>query len=418
VIASKETFEAPAALSPGDGLCAGAELAPKTMAAIRRKVALEGCKWDTQVGDVATLASFPIVMKRRVWDQLARWAEQLSAEMLWAEEQISRQPKALARLGLPAPLFQVLTQDLPLTPGAGRVIRFDFHPTTEGWRVSEANSDVPGGFSEGSFFTDLMAKEAGSLSPAGNPGATWADALGSRLRGNPVVVLLSASGYMEDHQVNSFLAGQLRQRGCSTHLAKPEQIRWRDGEAHLETAWYRGRVDAIVRFYQAEWLARLPRETGWRHFFRGGKTPVANYGLAAITESKRFPLLCEPSKFPAWHSLLPETRDPREVDWARDQEWLLKPALCNTGEAVCIRESMAPAQWLRTWLDARLRPGNWIAQKRFQSVPVATPVGPRHVCVGVYTVDGRAAGAYARISEKTVIDFSAVDAALLIDNDY
>lgn len=26
-----------------------------------------------------------------------------------------------------------------------RLIRFDFHPTTDGWSVSEVNSDVPGG---------------------------------------------------------------------------------------------------------------------------------------------------------------------------------------------------------------------------------------------------------------------------------
>lgn len=26
-----------------------------------------------------------------------------------------------------------------------RFLRFDFHPTEEGWRLSEANTDVPGG---------------------------------------------------------------------------------------------------------------------------------------------------------------------------------------------------------------------------------------------------------------------------------
>ena len=51
------------------------------------------------------------------------------------------------------------------------------------------------------------------------------------------------------------------------------------------------------------------------------------------------------------------------------------------------------------------------------SVPIGTPAGQRHFCVGVYTVNGKAAGAYVRLSEKPLIDFSAVDAALLLEED-
>jgi len=36
-------------------------------------------------------------------------------------------------------------------------MRFDFHWTTEGFRISEVNADVPGGFSESSAFPALMA---------------------------------------------------------------------------------------------------------------------------------------------------------------------------------------------------------------------------------------------------------------------
>src|SRR5580765_2771509 len=59
---------------------AGGALDAKTFLAIRRKAALEGCKWDIQVGDVTTLASFPLIINRSVWDQLARWAEHLAEE--------------------------------------------------------------------------------------------------------------------------------------------------------------------------------------------------------------------------------------------------------------------------------------------------------------------------------------------------
>jgi hypothetical protein len=39
------------------------------------------------------------------------------------------------------------------------------------------------------------------------------------------------------------------------------------------------------------------------------------------------------------------------------------------------------------------------------------------VCLGVYTVNGKVAGVYTRLSEKTVIDFEAADVALLIKDD-
>jgi glutathionylspermidine synthase len=386
---------------------------------LRRRALLEGCKWDPQVGDIETLSPFPLVMKASAWRRLGRQAEQLAAEAVAAEQEILRHAELLADLGLPRALRRVLAEEASLTPSASRVVRFDFHYTTEGWRISEANSDVPGGFTEASDFTARMAEHFPGLRMAGNPAGTWADALAAIAGADGVVALLSAPGYMEDHQVNAFLAAQLRQRGCRPYLCKPEQLGWQNGAAHLAAACYGGPVDVIVRFYQAEWLSRLPEKCGWRNFFRGAKTPVANPAPAVVSESKRFPLVWDKlsTPLPLWRALLPETRDPRDAPWSRDETWLLKTALCNTGDTVSIREWLRPADWLRVRFEARVFPGCWVAQRRFVSLPVSTPIGARHVCVGVYVVNGRVAGAYARMSEKPVIDFAAVDVALLLEED-
>ena len=390
-----------------------------TFSTLRRRSVLEGCKWDPQVGDVDTLSPFPLVLKSSAWRQIASQAEQLAAEAIAAEDEVSRRPELLHLLGLPRALRAVLAEKTPLTPAAGRVIRFDFHHTTQGWQISEANSDVPGGFTEASHFTAMMAESFPHLRPSGNPAEIWSKALASSAGPSGVVALLSAPGYMEDHQVIAFLAARLRQVGCLAHLAKPEQVAWRDGLAHLDTKWHRGPVDAIVRFYQAEWFSRSPGKSGWEHFFRGGRTPVANPALAVISESKRFPLVWDKlsTALPAWRALLPETRDPRDAPSSNDDGWLLKTALCNTGDTVSVRELMRPMEWLRTWLAVQMSPGDWVAQRRFESVPVSTPVGSQHVCVGVFTVNGRAAGAYARCSKKPVIDFAAADVALLLQDD-
>lgn len=400
------------------GLRAGPSLDAASFSEIRRQAVLHGCKWDSQVGDINTLAPFPLVISSSTWRDLGIQAERLTAEAIAAEEEISQRPDLIAELGLPRALQKVLADETPLTPAAGRVMRFDFHNTPEGWKISEANSDVPGGFSEASHFTSLMAGEFPGLHPPGDPATVWIEALAQAVGPNGLIALLSAPGYMEDHQVIAFLARRLCENGCQAHLAKPEQIVWRSGTAHLETAWHSGPVNAIVKFYQAEWLSRLPAKHEWKYFFRGGKTPVANPALAIISESKRFPLVWDKlsTELLTWRSLLPETRDPREAPWSRDETWILKTAMCNNGDTVSIRELMKPADWLRTRLAVQFAPENWVAQRRFESVPISTPAGPRHVCVGVYTVNGTATGAYTRLSEKAVIDFAAVDVALLLEN--
>jgi hypothetical protein len=136
-----------------------------------------------------------------------------------------------------------------------------------------------------------------------------------------------------------------------------------------------------------------------------------------LSESKRLPLVWERLKtpLPTWRRLLPETRELREAPWAGDDGWLLKSAYCNNGDTVSIRSELPRAAWLkRSWL-ARLNPHGWLAQRRFEVAPLRDGEGELYPCIGVYVVNGAAAGAYARVTRGSVIDFAAADAALLID---
>ena len=62
----------------------------------------------------------------------------------------------------------------------------------------------------------------------------------------------------------------------------------------------------------------------------------------------------------------------------------------------------------------RRRPQDWVAQRRFQAVPMPTDDGPLYPCIGVYTVDGQVAGAYGRLATKPVVDATALDTAVLL----
>jgi glutathionylspermidine synthase len=400
-------------------LRAGAPLPTDAFHAIRRRALLEHCKWDPQVGDVCTLASFPLIVGRDTWKFLASSAEALSRETVAAEQEILSKPELMKRIGLPRRICKVLekfSENGP-TAEAVRVMRYDFHPTMDGWRISEVNSDVPGGFTEASSYTKMMAVHYAGVAPAGDPIAGWCAAVSKAAGGSGTVALLTAPGFMEDHQIMAYLASHLNGCGCKTHLAKPQQLEWNDGIAFLDCEWHTGRVDAIVRFYQGEWLAKLPASSGWQHFFTGGKTPVGNPGCAIISESKRFPLVWDELKteLPTWRSLLPGTRDPREVPWQTDDGWLLKSALCNTGDTVSVRSALSDKAWRAVSREVRWWPRHWVAQRRFQTAAMMTPMGLVHPCIGVYTINGRAAGAYARITAGQIIDFAAIDIALLVE---
>jgi hypothetical protein len=419
-------------------ILAGAALPAAAFAAVRRRMALGGCKWDPQVGDVATLAPFPLLLSPAAWRALSADAEALAAETAPMEAALLLRPDLHRRLGLPRRLrtaFGDLARGESPTPEPARIMRFDFHPTPAGWRVSECNADVPGGFTESSTFPRLMAEHGGrpvGVATLGDVTSTWVDAMvrgtamsrDSAMRrdsggaGRPLrVALLAAAGYTEDLQVVELLARMFRARGHAAWPADPRLLDASAPVARLRSSAYDGPVDLVVRFFQGEWLARLPRRH-WRGLLVGGRTPVANGPAAILGESKRLPLLWDDLGLPAdaaWRRLLPETRDVRRARWRSDDGWVLKGAYANNGDAVAHRDLVDAAAWRRAAWDAKLRPGRWVAQRRFESVPVDTPAGPMHACVGVYTVDGRACGAYGRLSPHAVIDYRAVDTAVLLD---
>jgi hypothetical protein len=157
----------------------------------------------------------------------------------------------------------------------------------------------------------------------------------------------------------------------------------------------------------------------WRPFFRDGRTPVCNPGTALLAESKRFPLVWDKlrTRLRSWRRLLPETRDPRDAPWQSDDGWLLKTAFCNTGDTVSAASITPAKDWRKTRWLARLFPRDWVAQRRFETSSIESPLGDMYPCVGVYTIDGRAAGAYVRLSHRPIVDYRAIDAAMLIAPD-
>jgi hypothetical protein len=229
------------------------------------------------------------------------------------------------------------------------------------------------------------------------------------------VALVHATAYSDDRQVMVFLARELEALGATAVLAGPDHIRWDGGGARFDCAWAEGRIDRILRFFPAEWLPALPSRR-WKGYFRARTTPQSNPPAAIAVQSKRFPLVWDDLPFPmeSWRRWMPETRDPRQVP--RDDEgWVLKPALGRVGEDIGMAGVTDARILARIRRDVRRHPERWAAQRRFRAVPIDGPEGPLHPCIGIYTVDGRACGAYGRASAKPLIDGGAREAPVFLE---
>ncbi|HMP76814.1 MAG TPA: glutathionylspermidine synthase family protein [Kiritimatiellia bacterium] len=395
-------------------------LREEAFAKLRRDAIFDCCKWDPQVGDVAVLAPAPLILEAGAWRMLARWSEQLATETLAAEAALAQQPALHPTLGLPRVLRRALTAaagvaSADAVPGS-RIMRFDFHFTAEGWRISEVNADVPGGLNEAEGFTALMQRHHPRLGVA--PGVATALARAVLRTTNPgaPVGLVHATAYSDDRQVMAYLGRAIEIAGGRVEYLAPDHVAWREGRAFVDAAWSTEELGAIVRFYPAEWMPALPRATAWGNFFAPTRTPQTNPATALLPQSKRFPLVWDelPVDLPAWRALLPATADPRSVDLA-DETWVLKPAWGRIGEDIGMSGVTPPADLKKIRRAARWHASQWVAQRRFTCMPVSDGEHPWHPCLGVYVVNGTACGLYGRMAQAPLINARALDVAVLIE---
>ncbi len=229
----------------------------------RRRAIFECDKWDPQVGDVCVIARLSArADERRVADVVAL-AEALARETRAAEAELvepaGAPPSArVASRGSPG----AGARESPAPAGAARIIRFDFHFTTDGWRISEGNIDVPGGLNEASGYPAIIGTHYPWAESVGDPAGAYVDALAAAAPAGAVVALVHATAYSDDQQMMTFVAKRLEARGLRAHLASPSHLRWREGRAWLESAWWCGPLDLVVRFFPAEWLGRSAAELG------------------------------------------------------------------------------------------------------------------------------------------------------------
>lgn len=391
---------------------------------IRTRAIFEAGKLDPRTFDEDTLAPFALRMAPSAWSTLADLAERSWRELRAAEDALLGERRHWRALGIPAKSRAILAATPPPTARDVRFCRFDFHWTRDGWRASEINADVPGGFIEAGAVTRIVAEVLPDFECLPDPTRELARAMAARLidQSDAGVALVHATSYTDDQQVMRRIGAELAAFGLRSHLASP---------VHVEADGARARVlrrdkpaapiDAVMRFFPGEWLANLSRADRARWAALPEGLVRSNPLSALLIQGKRLPVVLRELGIatPTWDSVLPPTRalglrafTPRLV---RDDE-VLKPIWGRVGDGVAIQGVTPRKEWRHAHLSARLFPRAWVLQRRFESLPISDEIGdPFHACIGVYVIDGRAAGAYARVARRALIDGRARDAAVLID---
>ena len=383
----------------------------------RYRAIFQAYKWDPQVADQNTVAHYGVVLSRDTTKQLETWAEQLTEETCRMEQSFLERPDLWRDLGLSRSIRKELSGIREHDPKQHvRLMRFDFHPTEDGFAVSEVNSDVPGGLAEASALPRLAEEYLKNCEAYRHTGQSLLEAFQRRVASRNRIAFVHATSYSDDRQVMEFLGDYFGKNGFEPLYAAPEHIYWERGQAKSRIQGKEGEIGGILRFFPLEWMENLQRKSDWMGYFQG-QTPSCNHPTAIFTQSKRLPLFWEALgvKKDAWESFLPETCDPRR---RKGEDWIYKPALGRVGEGISIREAVTEKEYRKIEKLARREPKNWILQKRFVSRPIESKEGERrHLCIGVFTVDGRAAGFYGRASVYPRIDDRAEDIPVLVEKE-
>ena len=375
-------------------------------------------KWDPQFLDSNTLSKYVLVLTEKECREVAKLTEELDSETEISEIFLNSHLDLTKILKLPKTSLLKNMSNYDKNKHI-RLMRYDFHPTLNGnWVISEVNSDVPGGFAEASLLPELAIKTIGNKNYYSiNFGDQLAMALSQKIKAKGTIMFVHCTSYSDDRQVMQYLGDKMQSLGYTSLYGAADHLKFVNKEAYSILDHHEGKIDCIFRFTPIEWLIDIKPKT-WSGYF-DTITPSCNHPIAIFAQTKRFPLIWpilekNGIKLSTWKKLLPETI---EVKQAKGKEgYIYKPAYGRVGENISIKEACSQEEYQEILKDVHKHPKKYLAQKRFISKPLTTPQGIKyHVCLGSYTIDGKHAGFYARISPKPRIDSDAEDIPVVIE---
>lgn len=376
-------------------------------------------KWDPQFKDSNTLSKYALVLSEEEYKEIKKLTEKLDKETIISEEFLNQNLNLAKPLALPNKIYNELKRMNNYDAKKHiRLMRYDFHlDLNNNWVISEVNSDVPGGFAEASLLPKLAIKMLKKDYYSIDFGDILATSIEKKIKPKGKIMFVHCTSYSDDRQVMQYIGDEMEKRGFKSLYGAADHIRFKDKKAISILDGYEGEIDLIFRFTPLEWLKDIKPKT-WDGYF-DTITPSCNHPIAIFAQTKRFPLVWETLKangikLDTWEKLLPHTILVKDL---KDKEgYIYKPACGRVGEKISIKEACDDEEYKLILKDVKKHPNNYLAQKQFKSMPIISPDNTKyHVCIGSYTVEGKHAGFYARISEKPRIDSHAEDIPVIIE---
>ena len=367
----------------------------------RLDVMFDGYKWDLQAGEQSTISDAVILLEKECLAFLADSAVALYHETVTMERMLKSRPDLAIDMGISEIMADALCECYYNPNEHIRMMRFDFHPTTVGWQISEVNSDVPAGYPEASILPGLAVRYFEGYEQSHNFGDVLVERFTELTPPSSTIAYLHDTHTVEDYQLLRFIGDLLERRGYNSLYADPAHLKWEHGEAV--------NIGAIMRHYPIEWL-EFNKYADWRSFLNA-KTPSCNHPIALLTQSKRLPLVWDELgvDIPFWRRLLPKTECTTTL--SKTDGWIFKPAFGRVGEGINIPGTISKEENQDITKAARDHPLQWVAQEMFESVPV----GAHHLNLGVFVIDGQFAGLYGRSSKSPRIDTEACEIPVLVN---
>ncbi|MCL2350697.1 MAG: glutathionylspermidine synthase family protein, partial [Defluviitaleaceae bacterium] len=172
----------------------------------RLDVIFEGYKWDLQeTYGSGTICDKVVLMGAAEAAFLAEQAVLLYHETVQMERELKKHPNLVLEMGISQEMTDALCKCEYNPAEHVRFMRFDFHPTKDGWRISEVNSDVPAGYPESSVLPALAAPYFENYKQYGCFGDVFAKRLSALLPAGANITYIHDTHTVEDYQILHYL---------------------------------------------------------------------------------------------------------------------------------------------------------------------------------------------------------------------
>lgn len=378
-------------------------------------------KWDPMFYDSNTLAKYVLVLTEEENKELIKLTESLDKETRLAEEYLNKDKKLSKKLFLPKKVREQINNMQSYNKDNNiRLMRYDFHPSIDGnWVVTEVNSDVPGGFAESSLLPDLARKTIRKNNLEYTSfGEMMVRAINRKLHQKGTIMMVHCTCFSDDRQVMQYMGDRLQKEGYDVIYGAADHINFKDKKAYCILENNNKKIDLIFRFTPIEWLIQMkPRR--WDGYFNT-TTLSCNHPIAIYAQSKRFPFVFDELEkngisMKTWRKLLPETIEVKNL--GNKEGFIYKPVYGRVGEKITIKEACKDDEYEKILKDVKKHPKDYLVQKRFISKPLIGEDNEEyHICIGSYTIEGKQAGFYARMSKYPRIDSYAADIPVLVES--